>query len=58
MDGYAVAREVRRRGPAGVRLVAVTGYARPEDVERALEAGFEGHLAKPPDPEKIQRVLQ
>jgi PAS domain S-box-containing protein len=58
MDGYAVAREVLRGGPSGVRLVAVSGYARPEDIERAAAAGFEGHVAKPADPEQIQRVLQ
>jgi CheY-like chemotaxis protein len=28
-------------------LVAVTGYAGPEDRARAREAGFERHLAKP-----------
>ncbi|HET6439300.1 MAG TPA: PAS domain S-box protein [Anaeromyxobacter sp.] len=58
MDGYAVAREVRRGGPEGVRLVAVSGYARPEDIERATEAGFEGHVAKPPDPDRIKHLLQ
>ena len=58
MDGYGVARELRRSGLGRIRLVAVTGYARPEDIQRAAEAGFEGHVAKPPDPENIQRVLQ
>jgi CheY-like chemotaxis protein len=38
-------------------LVAVSGYARPEDVRKAQEAGFDGHIAKPANPEKIQQVL-
>lgn len=58
MDGYAVARELRR-DPAlsSVRLIALTGYAQPEDSERALEAGFDLHLAKPPEVEQIESVL-
>jgi PAS domain S-box-containing protein len=49
MDGYAVARTIRAE-PAlrGVRLVALSGYARPEDVQRAREAGFDHHVPKPP----------
>ncbi len=34
----------------------MSGYAQPEDVERAIEAGFDGHIAKPCDPEKIRAV--
>ena len=58
MDGYAVARELRSSGPEGIRLVAVSGYAQPDDVARATEAGFDAHLAKPADPEKIERLLR
>ncbi|HEX9243737.1 MAG TPA: ATP-binding protein [Anaeromyxobacter sp.] len=58
MDGYEVARTVRGVGSArGTRLVALTGYAQPEDRQRALEAGFDAHLAKPPDPEALARAL-
>ena len=58
MDGFAVARELRSSGPEGIRLVAVSGYAQPDDVARATEAGFDAHLAKPADPEKIERLLR
>jgi signal transduction histidine kinase len=49
-DGYALLRELRelpgdRRGD--VPAIALTGYAKPEDRERALDAGFQLHLAKP-----------
>jgi PAS domain S-box-containing protein len=54
MDGYEVARTLRA-DPAlrGIRLVAVSGYAQPEDLARSREAGFDRHISKPPDPEEI-----
>jgi PAS domain S-box-containing protein len=58
MDGYEFARQFRARaGGHGVRLVAVSGYAQPEDVTRAAEAGFDAHVAKPPDPERLAALL-
>jgi PAS domain S-box-containing protein len=57
-DGYSVARAFR--SDATLRsafLVALTGYAGPEDQQRAAEAGFQGHLAKPATLEKLERVL-
>ncbi|MGI5861134.1 MAG: PAS domain S-box protein [Myxococcales bacterium] len=58
LDGYGVARAVREDGElAGVFLVALTGYARPEDLRHAAEAGFQRHLAKPPDIDAISRIL-
>jgi two-component system, chemotaxis family, CheB/CheR fusion protein len=58
MDGYEVARALRRDDALrDVVLVALTGYALPEDVQRAAEAGFEQHLAKPPSLEKLQQLL-
>jgi signal transduction histidine kinase/ActR/RegA family two-component response regulator len=48
LDGYEVARRLRRELARVTRLVAVTGYATPCDRERALAAGFDEHLAKPP----------
>ncbi len=56
MSGYDVARALRAGG-GGMRLVAVSGYAQPEDVEAALEAGFDHHLAKPASPDDIARLL-
>ncbi|HEY6910198.1 MAG TPA: response regulator [Myxococcales bacterium] len=58
IDGYEVARRVRAsdEGKALV-LVALTGYGRPEDRERALAAGFDAHLVKPVDPEELNEVL-
>jgi PAS domain S-box-containing protein len=48
MDGYAVARELHAiEGLAACALVAVTGFGRTEDRQRALESGFCAHLVKP-----------
>lgn len=49
-DGYALLRRLRELDPKSgseIPAVALTGFARPEDVRRAEEAGFERHLAKP-----------
>lgn len=40
----------------GATLVALTGYAGPEDIRKAKEAGFDDHLAKPATIESLQRV--
>ncbi len=50
-DGYELIRAVRYREGDGRRLpaVALTAYARREDREVALEAGFDEHLSKPVD---------
>jgi CheY-like chemotaxis protein len=51
MDGFSVAGALRRDpATSQARLIAVTGYGRPEDRTRALEAGFDEHLVKPVDP--------
>ncbi len=59
MDGLRVA-QAMRADPllGGVRLIALTGYGRPEDVARAVHAGFDAHIIKPADPEHILRVIQ
>ncbi len=58
MDGYEVARAIRAEAElAGTYLVALSGYARPEDRQRSAQAGFDFHLAKPPSAEEVQRVL-
>jgi PAS domain S-box-containing protein len=58
MDGFEVARAFRAdEGLKGTYLVALSGYALPEDLQRAAEAGFDRHLAKPPSLEKIEEAL-
>ena len=58
IDGFEVARRVRARGElAGVRLIALTGYGRAEDMREALTAGFEAHLTKPVNLEQLMALL-
>ncbi|BDG08839.1 hybrid sensor histidine kinase/response regulator [Anaeromyxobacter paludicola] len=58
MDGYEVARALRADEALGsARLIALSGYAQPEDRARAREAGFEAHLPKPPDIELLLAAL-
>ena len=58
MDGYEVARRLRRTLPRDVRLVALTGYGAAEDKRRAREAGFDAHVVKPVMPETIPQLLR
>jgi signal transduction histidine kinase/ActR/RegA family two-component response regulator len=59
IDGYGVARSLRADPVlACVTLVALTGYAAPDDVARSKEAGFDLHLAKPVDVEELDRILR
>jgi signal transduction histidine kinase/CheY-like chemotaxis protein len=57
LDGYELARQIRRRLGNGLRLVALTGYGQPEDRERAYSAGFDLHLVKPVDRVQLARAL-
>jgi PAS domain S-box-containing protein len=57
MSGYDVAQALRATAAERMRLIALSGYAQPEDVKHAIEAGFDVHVAKPCDPEEIERLL-
>jgi len=57
MDGYELARVLRARMPTPPRLVAVTGYGDHADTARSREAGFDVHLGKPVDFDKLVSVL-
>jgi PAS domain S-box-containing protein len=59
-NGYALIRAVRAR-PAheggGTPAAALTAHARPEDRERALAAGYQLHIAKPVDPQRLAAAV-
>jgi len=58
LDGYQVVAAVRARAPGiATRLVALTGYGRPEDRQRALAAGFDDHLVKPVSSDDLRRLI-
>lgn len=57
MSGYEVVREVRRRSPnKNLKLIALTGYGQPDDVAKALAAGFDDHIVKPVDADQLDRL--
>jgi PAS domain S-box-containing protein len=62
MDGFELLRRLRRlpRDEGGATpAIALTAFARPEDVRQALEAGFDVHLAKPVQPaELLARIAE
>jgi signal transduction histidine kinase len=58
LDGYEVARRIRAQewGKA-VTLVALTGWGQESDRRRSQEAGFDTHLVKPLDLDKLTALL-
>jgi signal transduction histidine kinase len=57
MDGYQFARALRERLGSGVRLIALTGYGTEADRQRAAEAGFDAHLTKPVDLDRLLALI-
>jgi PAS domain S-box-containing protein len=56
MDGYELAARLREQW-RDVKLVAITGYGQEGDLERTRRAGFQAHLTKPVDLEKLAKLL-
>lgn len=58
LSGYDVARELRRRqGERALFLAAMTGWGQPDDRVRALAAGFDHHVLKPANAEKLREIV-
>lgn len=58
MTGYEVARRAALEHWRGaMKLVAMTGWGRDEDRQRALDAGFDMHVVKPLDLERLRQLL-
>lgn len=58
MSGFEVAARVKARANNTALLVALTGYGSTEDRARALAAGFDMHVVKPVDPERLRALLR
>jgi signal transduction histidine kinase/ActR/RegA family two-component response regulator len=58
LDGFGVAREVRRRVGTAPLLVAVSGYGLEQDREEGRRAGFDRHVTKPLGSEQLRALLQ
>ena len=58
MDGYEVARRLRQDARfKDTLIIAVSGYGRESDRRLSVEAGFDDHLIKPVDLEKLNALL-
>ena len=61
MDGYEAARRIRAlpdSRKAGIPIFAMTANAFEEDKQNALNAGMNGHIAKPLDIPHLLKVLE
>jgi CheY-like chemotaxis protein len=59
-DGYELMRKIRAREPERGGLIpalALTAYARAEDAQRALEAGYQAHVPKPVEPAELATAV-
>ncbi|MGF1590936.1 MAG: PAS domain S-box protein [Pleurocapsa sp.] len=60
MDGYMLMEQIRSR-PANqggtIRAIALTAYAAEIDRQKALQVGFQTHITKPVEPEKLVRAI-
>jgi CheY-like chemotaxis protein len=57
MDGYEVARRLRKTFEHSILLIAFTVYCQPDDERKAYAAGFDHFVSKPTNPEQILRLI-
>ena len=58
LSGFELGRRIRGNASLKhVRLIALSGYGQDADIQAALDAGFDQHLTKPPDLEKLEEAL-
>lgn len=59
MDGYAVAREIRTNAELKkVPIIALTSHAMVGDREKTLEAGCDGYIEKPINPDSFAKQVE
>lgn len=59
VSGYDVARALRELACGrDIYIAAVTGWAQPADRARAFEAGFDHHVVKPANREKLREIVE
>jgi CheY-like chemotaxis protein len=59
MNGYDACQTIRGKpGGRDIVLIALTGWGQESDIRRTRVAGFDAHIVKPPDAEKLVDVLE
>ncbi len=56
-DGFSVMRRLREQSDEAIFVAAMTGYGQASDRQRTFEAGFQAHLTKPVNVERLREVL-
>lgn len=59
MDGYEICSKLRHNGlPKNTTIIAVTSYAMGGDKEKSLEAGADGYIEKPINPDTFIKQME
>jgi len=56
-DGFSVMRRLREQSGESLYVAAMTGYGQASDRRRTLDAGFQAHLTKPVNAERLRELL-
>jgi CheY-like chemotaxis protein len=57
IDGFEVAQRLRQAKKDRL-LIAMSGFGQTEDRQRSFAAGFDRHLVKPVDPDRLAQILE
>jgi CheY-like chemotaxis protein len=60
MDGYRLIQQIRSRPPDRgglIRAIALTAYARDFDQQKAIQSGFQAHITKPVESDKLVKAI-
>ena len=58
LDGFSTTRIIKQDAATkDIPIVALTAYAMQGDAERALQAGCDGYITKPIDPDKFPEIV-
>jgi CheY-like chemotaxis protein len=58
LNGYDACRRIRSEPwGQGMILIAQTGWGQEDDRRRTEEAGFDGHVVKPVDPDDLMKMV-
>ncbi|BAY78912.1 multi-sensor hybrid histidine kinase (plasmid) [Nostoc linckia NIES-25] len=60
VDGYSLLQQIRTLPPqqgGQIKAIALTAYARVDDCQQALKSGFQQHVTKPLEPEKLVQAV-
>jgi CheY-like chemotaxis protein len=57
-SGVDLIRQIRQQLGLGIPAIALSGYGMEEDIARCKEAGFDDHVTKPVNLQKLEQTIQ